>query len=300
MLWRHIFFAAQADSKLYQVPLRCVAYVLQKLFKEELDCLQKLGIITPLGVDEMAEWCNSFVLVPKANGKVSLCLDPARLNQALIRPVCRGPTLNNILPKLNNVQYMSIIDASLRYHNLKLDEKSSYLTTFPCPFGWYWYKHLPFKAAPVCDMFQHKIDEIFSDMQNVFGIMDDILVIGYNENGADHDAAVHKVLQWCEEVNLKLNKEKCHFRCMSIPFYEEVISWDGVQLDPQKIKALTDMLIPNNKKELQAFLVSLIILENFPQVLPMYVIPNTSWHPVRWHGHGICPTRHSSTKQNYS
>ena len=66
----------------------------------------------PLGVDEASEWCNSFVLVPKANGKVRLCLDSAWLNQALIRPVHRDPTLNDILPKLNNVQYMSIIDAN--------------------------------------------------------------------------------------------------------------------------------------------------------------------------------------------
>ena len=61
-------------------------------------------------------------------------------------------------------------------------------------------------------MFQHKIDEICSDMPNMFGIADDILVIGYDNNGTDHDAAVHKVLQRCKEVNLKLNKEKCHFR----------------------------------------------------------------------------------------
>ena len=40
-----------------------------------------------------------------------------------------------------------------------------------------------------------------------FGNVDDILVIGYDENGADHDAAVYKVLWQCEEVNLKLNKE---------------------------------------------------------------------------------------------
>ena len=104
------------------------------------------------------------------------------------------------------------------------------------------------------DMFQCKIDEIFSDMPNIFGITDDILVIGYDDNGADHDAAVHRVLQRCEEVNLKLNKEKCHFRCTSIPFFGEVISRRGVQPDPQKIKALTDMPAPNNKKELQAFL----------------------------------------------
>ena len=50
-------------------------------------------------------------------------------------------------------------------------------------------------------------------MPNVFGITDDILVIGYDNNGADYDIAVQKVLQWCEEVNLKLNKDEYHFRC---------------------------------------------------------------------------------------
>ena len=103
-------------------------------------------------------------------------------------------------------------------------------------------------------MFQCKIDEIFSDMPNIFGISDDILVIGYDEDGADHDATIYKVLWWCEEVNLKLHKEKCHFRCMSIPFFEEVISREGVQPDPQKIKVPMYMPVPKSKKELQAFL----------------------------------------------
>ena len=65
------------DSKPYQAPPQHIAYVLQKPFKEELQRLQELDIIMPLGVDETAEWCNSFVLVPKANGNVQLCLDPA-------------------------------------------------------------------------------------------------------------------------------------------------------------------------------------------------------------------------------
>ena len=161
----------------------------------------------PLGGDETAEWCNSIVLVPKANGKVWLCLDPVQLNQALIRLVHRGPTLKDILPKLNNIQYLSIIDASLGYHNLKLDKKSSYLTTFACPFGRYRYKQLPFGAVLAGDMFQCKIDKMFNDMLNVFGIADDILVIGCNKDGADHDEAVYKVLKWCQDVNLKLKKE---------------------------------------------------------------------------------------------
>ena len=64
------------DSKPYQAPPMCVAYALQKLFKEELEHLHGMDIITSLVVDKMAEWCNSFVLVPKANAKVQLCLDP--------------------------------------------------------------------------------------------------------------------------------------------------------------------------------------------------------------------------------
>ena len=227
--------------------------MLQKPIKEELEHLQKTDIITPLGVDDSAGWCNSFVLVPKASGKVGLCLDPARLNQVLIRPIHRGPTLNNILPRLNNVKYMSIIDASSGCHNLQLDKKSSYLTTFACPFSRYWYKHLPFTAVLAGDMFQHKTDEIFSDMPNVFGIVDDILVIGYDKIEQTM-MKVHKVLRWCKEVNLKLNKDKCHFRCTSILFFGEVVSREGVQPDPQKIKVLTDMPAPKNKKELQAFL----------------------------------------------
>ena len=136
-----------------------------------------MDIIAPLGVDETAEWCNSIVLVPKANGKVWLCLDPEQLNQALIRLIHRGPVLNDILPKLNNVQYMSIIDVTLGYHNLKLDMQSSYLTTFACLFGRYRYKQLPFRAVLAGDMFQCKIAESFNSMPNVFHIAKDILVI---------------------------------------------------------------------------------------------------------------------------
>ena len=77
------------DSKPYQAPPRHMAYALQKLFKEELAQLQEQDIIAPLGVDKTAEWYNSFVDVPKVNGKVWLCLDPARLNQALIRLIHR-------------------------------------------------------------------------------------------------------------------------------------------------------------------------------------------------------------------
>ena len=73
------------------------------------------------------------------------------------------------------------------YHNLKLDKKSSYLTTFACQFGRYRYKRLPFGALLTGDIFQGNIDEIFKELPDVFGIADDILVVGYGVDGKGHD-----------------------------------------------------------------------------------------------------------------
>ena len=50
---------------------------------------------------------------------------------------------------------------------------------------------------------------------------------------------------------------------MSIPFFGEVISREGVQTDPQKIKTVIDMPAPNSKKELQAFLGKINYLGKF-------------------------------------
>ena len=70
------------------------------------------------------------------------------------------PTLNDILPKPNNVKYLSLIDGSSGYHNLKLDERSSYLLMFVCHLVGTGTKWLPSGAEPAGDMFQRKIDEI--------------------------------------------------------------------------------------------------------------------------------------------
>ena len=69
--------------------------------------------------------------------------------------------------------------------------------TFTYQFGRYRYKHLPFGAAPAGNMLQCKIDDIFNDMPNVFGIANDISVVGYAGDSRDHDKTVQKVLQRC-------------------------------------------------------------------------------------------------------
>ena len=65
-------------------------------------------------------------------------------------------------------------------------------------------------------MLQKKTDELFSDMPNIFSIADDILIAGFGEQGEDHNAMLDKVLRKYSQAYLKLNKDKCLFRCSNI------------------------------------------------------------------------------------
>ena len=81
------------------------------------------------------------------------------------------------------IKYLTLIDASSGYHSLKLDEQSSYLTTFSCPFGRYRYTQLSLWVTPAGDMFLTRIDKLFQGLPNVFGIADDILIAGFDDLG---------------------------------------------------------------------------------------------------------------------
>ena len=61
-----------------------------------------------------------------------------------------------------------------------------------CQFKRYIKKRSSFGAVPTGDMFQRKIEEIFKELPNVFGIADDILVVGYDRNGKDHDDTLQR------------------------------------------------------------------------------------------------------------
>ena len=138
------------------------------------------------------------------------------LNKALIKPVHRDPTLCDILPRPAGVKYYTLTDARSGHHNL--NKRPSYLTTFSCPFCRYRYVTLLCGVAPAGDVFQKKIDGLFSSMSHEYGIAEDILISGFDRQGKDCHETLEKVLWVCRQANLKLNNDKCHFEYPNIPF----------------------------------------------------------------------------------
>ena len=81
------------------------------------------------------------------------------------------------------------------------------------------YKQLPFGAALSGNMCQRKINKILKELPNVFVIANDISVIGYDNNGGEHERILCKVFQICRKENLKLNKDKFNLKCTSFPTF---------------------------------------------------------------------------------
>ncbi|KAK3701094.1 hypothetical protein QZH41_004873 [Actinostola sp. cb2023] len=219
-------------------PPRRIPEALRKPFKAELDSLCAQEILKK--VDKPTDWVNSFVCVTKPNGSIRLCLDPKDLNKATKRPHHYTPTLEDILAKLNGAKYFAIVDARSGYWNIKLDEESSYYTTFNSPFGRYRFCRLPFGLICAQDVFQKKVDETFGDLTGVTGIADDIVVVGFKEDGSDHDTNLQAVMERARSTGLKFNPDKCVIKSTSIPFYGHILSANGLKVDPSKTVELAE------------------------------------------------------------
>ena len=133
-------------------PPRKVPVPLQDSLKLELDNIVKNDILAK--VTEPTSWVCSLVIVKKPNGKIRVCLDPRDLNHAIKRLHYPLPTIEEVATCLSGAKVFSVLDARCGFWEVKLDEKSSYLTTMNTPFGRYRWLRIPFgiNSAPCRSM----------------------------------------------------------------------------------------------------------------------------------------------------
>ena len=179
----------------------------------------KQGILVKLKESEASEWVNSYICVKKPNGSIRLCIDPKPLNKAIIRPVHRSKTLDEILPELGSSRFFSKFDCTKGFWNLKLDYQSSLLTTTVFPeFHARWTRPgLGLKSSS--DIFQATMDKHLKGLLGVICIADDIIVNGKTEQ--EHNDCKYALFNRLLKINMWLNPEKVVFCCHSY-----TILWD--------------------------------------------------------------------------
>ena len=116
------------------------------------------------------------------------------------------------------------------------------------------------------DIFQFKLDSIFSGMEGVTGIADDMVTAGRNE--MEHDKNFLAFMEKCMSNNLTLNSEKIQFKQFQVSFYGHRIS-----PDPKKIQALNHMEFPPDKETMRSFLGMINYLNRYSALSAHLIAP---------------------------
>ena len=109
-------------------------------------------------------------------------IDPRDLNRAIKRPKYKMPTVDEVLPKLSRAKVFTVLDAKDGFHKVRLDNESSFLTTFWTPFGRHRHLRMPQGISSVPNEYQRRQNEALAGLDGLEVIADDILCYGSGES----------------------------------------------------------------------------------------------------------------------
>ena len=199
---------------------RTVPLAMKEKVEQELDNLQKMGIISRV---EFSKWACPIVPVLKQNGNVRICGDfKVTINQACIAHHYPLPRVDELLASLAGGQFFSKLDLLQAYLQLPLEEDSEEFVTVNTHKGLFRYNRLPFGVSSAPSIFQQTIETLFKGVE---GVLVYILITGSTLQ--EHLQTLDIVLEKLENSGLKLNKSKCRFLLPRIEYLGHVIDKDG-------------------------------------------------------------------------
>ena len=185
--------------------------------------------------------------------------------------------IEDVLPELTNAQCFTVLDTKNGFWHVSLDEESSYATTFGTPWGRYRWLRMPFGISPAPEEFQRRLDQALVGLNGCKAIADDILVFGCgghdDEAVRDHDKKLVALLQRCRDKGVKLNREKLQLRLKQVAYMGHVLTAEGLQPDPEKVKAIKEMPTPTDKQSIQRLLGMTNYLQKFAPRLSEITTP---------------------------
>ena len=198
------------------------------------------GVLAP--VHEATPWINIFVLVDKlGNLKLCICLDPTNLNKAITREPYHFRMPKDIAHLLADACISTVCDCKKGYWHQKLDQASSYLTTFNAEIGRFRYTVMPFGITVAGDVFQRQLDHCIVKIEQLIVIMDDIMVVGKQPNHKDHDVVLANLLESARKCNIRLNFDKLQYKKTEVNFFGETYTTDGCKPAQSKVSAIVEM-----------------------------------------------------------
>ncbi|GJT01154.1 reverse transcriptase domain-containing protein [Tanacetum coccineum] len=167
--------------------------------------------------------------------------DSPWLNDATRKDHFPLPFMDQMLERLAGNEYYCFLDGFSGYFQIPIDPQDQEKTTFTCPYGTFAYRRMPFGLCNAPGTFQRCMMAIFHDMigeiMEVF--MDDFSIFG--DSFSSCLSRLDKMLKRCEETNLVLNWEKCHFMVKEGIVLGHKISKSGIEVDRAKVDVIAKL-----------------------------------------------------------
>ncbi|KAM6587780.1 hypothetical protein CsatA_010385 [Cannabis sativa] len=166
----------------------------------------------------------------------------------------KGISPSTMLDKLAGQEYYCFLDGYSGYHQIAIAPEDQEKTTFTCPYGTFAFRRMPFGLCNAPATFQRCMMAIFSDLieKCIEVFMDDFSVFGSSFDQCLSNLEL--VLARCEDSNLVLNWEKCHFMVTEGIVLGHKISKEGIEVDRAKVSTIENLPPPISVKGVRSFL----------------------------------------------
>ncbi|GJY54177.1 reverse transcriptase domain-containing protein [Tanacetum coccineum] len=171
-----------------------------------------------------------------------------KLNDATRKDHFPLPFMDQMLERLAGNKYYCFLDGFSGYFQIPIDPQDQDKTTFTCPYGTFAYQRMPFGLCNAPSTFQMCMMAIFHDMieETMEVFMDNFLVFG--DSFSSCLSHLDKILKRCEDANLVLNWEKCHFMVKEGIVLGHKISKSRIEVDRAKFDVIAKLPHPTSIK----------------------------------------------------
>ena len=192
-----------------------------------------------------------------------MCIDFTDLNDACPKDCYPLPRIEQLIDQTGGYEYLSSLDANSGYHQIPMAREDEDKTAFITPNATYCYTAMPFGLKNAGATFQRTANKIFKSQigKNLEVYVDDMLVKSRSFQG--HLQDLLEIMQVIHQYGIKLNPKKSMFAFQKGKFLGHIVSREGIQPNPSKLKAISDMISPQNVKEVQRLTGRIIALSRF-------------------------------------
>jgi hypothetical protein len=209
--------------------------------KAEVHRLLEANFIEPVAYPT---WLANVVMVQKKSGKWQMCINFTSLNKACPKDNFPLPRIDKIVDSAVGCEVMSLLDCFSSYHQIYMKEEDKASTSFITPFGTYCFIRMPEGLKNAGSTFSCLTKTVLESQvgRNIFTYVDDIVVASKNKE--DHLADLGETFTNMRDARLRLNPEKCVFGVRQGKILDYLVSYRGIEANPTKIQAITNMTPP--------------------------------------------------------